>query len=255
MLYKIILAILCYNPYMTRLFVDYKIEENTDFALDKEDSKYISSVLRMREGEELVVVDGTGCEIVASVSSVSKDSVVLRAVSRRVCVSESPCKITLYQSVSKGERMDLTIQKSVELGVYRIVPVFSSRCVVRPGKDSKIDRWQKIALEAARQSGRGIIPSVSAPMTFKEALADAASSEMKLFPWEEEHGRTLKQVLGDSSFSSAAVFIGPEGGFSEEEASLASSSGLSLVTLGKRILRTETAGPAVLAMLLYHNEL
>ena len=240
---------------MTRLFVDYKIEENTEFALDKEDSRYISSVLRMREGEELVVVDGSGFEVVSAVSSVSKDEVILHAVSRSACVSESPCKITLYQSVSKGERMDLTIQKSVELGVYRIVPVFSSRCVVRPGKDSKIDRWQKIALEAARQSGRGIIPAISSPMTFKEALADASDKDMKLFPWEEERGQTLKQVLGDKKFSSAAVFIGPEGGFSEEEATLASDAGLTHVTLGKRILRTETAGPAVLAMLLYHIEL
>lgn len=240
---------------MTRLFVDYKIEENTEFALDKEDSRYISSVLRMREGEELVVVDGTGFEIVSVVSSVSKDEVILRAVSLSACVSESPCKITLYQSVSKGERMDLTIQKSVELGVYRIVPVFSSRCVVRPGKDSKIDRWQKIALEAARQSGRGIIPEVASPMSFKEALADSADKDIRLFPWEEEHGRTLKQEIADKTFSSAAVFIGPEGGFSSEEAALAASAGLSPVTLGKRILRTETAGPAVLAMMLYQGEL
>ena len=240
---------------MTRLFVDYKIEENTEFALDKEDSKYISSVLRMRVGEELIVVDGEGYEISATVVSLSKDEVVLSANKRSENNSESPCRVTLYQSVSKGERMDLTIQKSVELGVYRIVPVFSERCVVKPGKDSKIDRWQKIALEAARQSGRGIIPVVASPMSYKEALKDADDKAVKLFPWEEEHGQTLKQVIDGKSFDSAAVFIGPEGGFSEEEAALASDAGLKHVTLGKRILRTETAGPAVLAMLLYHNEL
>lgn len=240
---------------MTRLFVDYKIEENTDFALDKEDSRYISSVLRMRGGEELIVVDKDGYEILSSVVTLSKDEVILRAVKRSENISESPCRVTLYQSVSKGERMDLTIQKSVELGVYKVVPVFSERCVVKPGKDSKIDRWQKIALEAARQSGRGIIPEVASPMSFKDALKDAEDKAIKLFPWEEEHGQTLKRVIDGTTFDSAAVFIGPEGGFSEEEAQAAKDAGLSLVTLGRRILRTETAGPAVLAMLLYHNEL
>lgn len=240
---------------MTRLFVDYKIEENTDFALDKEDSRYISSVLRMREGEELTVVDGEGMEVLCKVETAAKDEVILRAVTRHVNESESSCKITLYQSVSKGERMDLTIQKSVELGVYKIVPVFSSRCVVKPGKDSKIDRWQKIALEAARQCGRGIIPEVASPLSFKEALDAAKVSSLMLLPWEEEKGQTLKQVIDGTSPESIAVFIGPEGGFSEEEAALAKEAGCKLVTLGKRILRTETAGPAVLAMLLYHNEL
>ena len=167
---------------MTRLFVDYKIEENTDFALDKEDSRYISSVLRMRVGEELIVVDKDGYEILSSVVTLSKDEVILRAVKRSENISESPCRVTLYQSVSKGERMDLTIQKSVELGVYKVVPVFSERCVVKPGKDSKIDRWQKIALEAARQSGRGIIPEVASPMSFKDALKDAEDKAIKLFP-------------------------------------------------------------------------
>ncbi|MCR5528389.1 MAG: 16S rRNA (uracil(1498)-N(3))-methyltransferase [Saccharofermentans sp.] len=240
---------------MTRLFVDYKIEENTEFALDKEDSRYISSVLRMREGEELTVVDGEGMEVLCKVEAAAKDEVILRAVTRHVNESESSCKITLYQSVSKGERMDLTIQKSVELGVYKIVPVFSSRCVVKPGKDSKIDRWQKIALEAARQCGRGIIPEVASPLSFKEALDAAKVSSLMILPWEEEKGQTLKQVIDGTSPESIAVFIGPEGGFSEEEAALAKEAGCKLVTLGKRILRTETAGPAVLAMLLYHNEL
>ena len=240
---------------MTRLFVDYKIEENTDFALDKEDSRYISSVLRMRPGEELVVVDKEGYEILSEVQTVTKDEVILRAKEKRENESEPKQKITLYQCVSKGERMDLTIQKSVELGVYKIVPVFSERCVVKPGKDSKIDRWQKIALEAARQSGRGIIPEVASPKSYKDALKDATDSDLMLFPWEEEKGQTLKQALEKEEPQTIAVFIGPEGGFSEEEAHRAKDTGCRLVTLGKRILRTETAGPAVLAMLLYQGEL
>lgn len=240
---------------MVRLFADYKIEENAEFSLNKEDSRYISSVLRMREGEELTVVDADGFEVLAQVASLSKDEVVLHAVSKSRNETESPCKITLYQSISKGERMDLTIQKSVELGVYRIVPVYSSRCVAKPGKESKIDRWQKIALEAARQCNRGIIPEVASPVSFKEALQAAKDNDLMLFPWEEEKGRSLKQVIDNTSPENVAVFIGPEGGFSEEEASLASNAGCTHVTLGKRILRTETAGPAVLAMLLYHIEL
>ena len=152
--------------------------------------------------------------------------------------------------------MDLTIQKSVELGVSKIVPVFSERCVVKQEKKSnKTDRWQKIALEAARQSGRGIVPEVAEALTFDQALQDSKNRQFTLFPWEEEHGMTLKQAIEGKDLTDVGVFIGPEGGFSEEEADKACRSGALSVTLGPRILRTETAGPAVLAMLLYESEL
>lgn len=232
-------------------------------TLDQDNSHYISQVLRMKEGEELTVVLGGGVEALCEVDTLSKTSVTLKIKDTRTSVSEPPFRITLYQSVSKGERMELTIQKCVELGVTKIVPVFSSRCVVRPDEPkkqkSKTERWQKIALEAARQSGRGIIPEVTEPQTFKNAVKSAnESASIVLFPWEEEHGLTLKEALSavnKDEISEIAVFIGPEGGFEDGEAAAARENGAKPVTLGKRILRTETAGPAVLAMLLYQFEL
>ena len=232
-------------------------------TLDKDNSHYISQVLRMKEGEELTVVLGSGVEALCEVHELSKSSVMLKIKDTHTSVSEPPFRITLYQSVSKGERMELTIQKCVELGVTKIVPVFSSRCVVRPDEPkkqkSKTERWQKIALEAARQSGRGIIPEVVEPVNFTQAVKTAnETADIVLFPWEEEHGLTLKEALAQinkDSISEIAVFIGPEGGFEDGEADAARANGAKPVTLGKRILRTETAGPAVLAMLLYQFEL
>ena len=232
-------------------------------VLGQDDSHYISQVLRMRSGEELTVVLKDGIEALCEVDTITKNEVTLRVKETKQSVSESPLNITLYQSVSKGERMELTIQKCVELGVSRIVPVFSSRCVVRPDEPkkqkAKTERWQKIALEAARQSGRGIVPTVGEPVLFAAATESAGKdSDVVLFPWEEEHGLTLKQALAQvskDSINNISIFIGPEGGYDESEASLARENGAQTVTIGKRILRTETAGAAVLAMILYEFEL
>lgn len=242
---------------MTRLFINTAITDS-EYILDKENSHYISSVLRMRPGEQLIIVDATGEEVLAEVTNPDKNATSVAVIKRQANTSEPPCKVTLYQSISKGERMDLTIQKSVELGVTRIVPVLSERCIVKmDGKDSKVDRWQKIALEAARQSGRGIVPEVAQPVKFKNALAQLEDYDFALFPWEEEHGKTLKEVISGKTKAGdkIAVFIGPEGGFTEEEASAAAEAKAVNVTLGPRILRTETAGPAVLSMVLYESEL
>lgn len=230
-------------------------------TLGQEDSHYISSVLRMRPGEQLKVVLKDGIEALCEVHDCAKTAVTLKVIETKQNTSEPPYRITLYQSVSKGERMELTIQKCVELGVAKIVPVYSMRCVVRPDakKDpSRTIRWQRIALEAARQSGRGIIPEVTEPVNFDKALAAAKDASLTLFPWEEEQGMTLKQTLSEKNkedLQEIAVFIGPEGGYDESEAEKAREAGAIPVTLGKRILRTETAGAAVLAMLLYHFEL
>ncbi len=241
-----------------------EVEAGSAFiTLGPDDSHYISQVLRMRTGEQLKIVLKDGVEALCEVDTVSKNEVSVKVLETRQNTSEPSFNITLYQSVSKGERMELTIQKCVELGVTKIVPVFSSRCVVRPDEPkkqkSKIERWQKIALEAARQSGRGIIPEIAEPMNFSKAVKAAGeSANVVLFPWEEEHGETLKQAVSNlekSSIKEIAVFIGPEGGYDETEAEAARSNGAKTVTIGERILRTETAGAAVLAMLLYEFEL
>ena len=209
----------------------------------------------MRPGEELDVVDGNGTVYNCVIGSADKKTVSIDVLKMQQGSHEMKTKITLYQSVSKGERMDLTIQKSVELGVYKIVPVISDRCVVKlDGKSSKSDRWQKIALEAARQSGRDIVPVVTEPVVFAKAVSSCNES-IKVIPWEEAKGLTLKRLISERDAKSIAVFIGPEGGYTPAEADLARSNGITPVTLGERILRTETAGPAVLAMINYELEL
>ena len=209
----------------------------------------------MRQGESFCAVDSEGTVYNAVIASIDKKELVAELVSTQEESHEMKAKITLYQSVSKGERMDLTIQKSVELGVTKIVPVLSDRCVVKlDGKSGKSDRWQKIALEAARQSGRDIVPEVTEPVKFEDAVKNC-SEEIKIIPWEEARDETLKDILEKHSEGSIAVFIGPEGGFDSSEAELAMVNGIKPVTLGPRILRTETAGPAVLAMINYALEL
>ena len=247
---------------MTRLFMEQVEAGDSVITLGPDDSHYISQVLRMRQKEQLVVVLKDRVEALCEVDKLTKNEVTLKVLKTAPNTSEPSFDITLYQSVSKGERMELTIQKCVELGVTKIVPVFSSRCVVRPDEprkqQSKTLRWQKIALEAARQSGRGVVPVIADPVVFEQAVKDACSADVVLFPWEEEHGVTLKEALSGKtkeSIKEIAVFIGPEGGYDESEAELSRNSGAVTVTIGKRILRTETAGAAVLAMLLYNYEL
>lgn len=244
---------------MTRLFVDYSLEGRKELTLDEESSRYLSQILRVRLGEEIVVVDKENTEYICSVCQISKKSVELEILSSKPNETEMPYYVALFQSVSKGERMDLTIQKTTELGVKEIIPVVSERVIVKlDGKDldSKIDRWQKIALEASRQSQRGKVPCVNRPVRFNEALEYAKENfDLVLFPWEEESENGIKEALKTFSGKRIAVFVGPEGGYSENEAALAVASGAKSVTLGPRILRTETAGAAVLSMIIYELEL
>ena len=240
---------------MIRIFVRNDLSEVKEFSPESDDAHYLLQVMRVRVGEELRIVDSKGTVYEAAISAVDKKTCTIALNGIVEGTSEPTTKITLYQSVSKGERMDLTIQKSVELGVTKIVPVMSERCVVKlDGKSGRSDRWQKIALEAARQSGRDIVPLVTEPVKFSEAVK-TANEEMKIIPWEEASRITLKGVVSGKKPRNIAVFIGPEGGFTPAEADMARANDITPVTLGKRILRTETAGPAVLAMLLYELEL
>ncbi|MBP5492556.1 MAG: 16S rRNA (uracil(1498)-N(3))-methyltransferase [Clostridiales bacterium] len=247
---------------MTRLFLENAIDDLTDsYLIEGESARYLSDVLRMRVGEELILCDSARVDHICSIVSVTKGAVAVSIKDRHSNTNEPKFQATVYQGLAKGERMDLSIQKSVELGVTRYVPTSCSRSIVKmkPGKESKCDRWQAIALEAARQCGRGIVPQVASPLDLKDALAEAKEScDLVLFPWEEEKEGKLGEILENVKWEEnpkIAVFIGPEGGFSEEEAELAQKCGAKLVTLGKRILRTETAAPAVLAMLVYRSEL
>lgn len=248
---------------MTRLFIEGRIDEATSmWEITGESARYLTDVLRMRVGEELILCDSARIDHVCEIVSVAKALVAVSIRDRHPNGNEPKFVATVYQGLAKGERMDLSIQKSVELGVTRYVPTACSRSIVKikpGGKEGKTDRWQAIALEAARQCGRGIVPQVEAPMELKDAIADAKENcDLVLLPWEEEKEGKLGEILDTIDWESSpkiGIFIGPEGGFAEEEARMAEEMGAKLVTLGKRILRTETAAPAVLAMLVYRSEL
>jgi len=222
------------------------------------DVNHMKNVLRMKVGEEIAVRNGVdGKEYRCGIEEFAQDQVIcsLRFVKEEGV--ELPSKIYLFQGIPKADKMELIVQKAVELGVYEVIPVAVKRCVVKLDEKkarAKVERWQGIAEAAAKQSKRGVIPAVKNPMTMKEAAAYARELDVKLIPYElaEDMAHT-KKIIGEiRPGESVAVFIGPEGGFEEGEISEALAAGIEPITLGKRILRTETAGLTVLSWLMYH---
>ena len=223
-----------------------------------EDALHIVRSLRMKAGEKLDVCDMTRREYSCVITEVG-ETVFADVVSEKDSDTEPPYTAVLYQALVKGDKFDTVVQKAVECGVTKIIPVLTDRCVVRldkKGAAKKAERWQRIALEAAKQCGRSIIPVIGELMTFKEAVDDAAKADIPLFCYEAERGYTLSEALaGAKQQPEISVFIGSEGGFSVSEAEYAENHGLKSVGLGKRILRTETASSFVLACLCYEFEL
>lgn len=218
-----------------------------------EDEKHIKTVLRAREGEEITLCDGEGMDYQCRIASLER-GVLLDILSQRVCETEPKTKITLYQGLPKADKMELIIQKCVELGVDRIVAVSTERAIVKLDKKEakKLERWQKIAEAAAKQSGRGKIPEIGQQvLKFKEAVAEAKELDGAIIPYEREQETGIRQFVQNFKGESVGVFIGPEGGFADEEIALAQENGITPITLGKRILRTETAGMTTTAILLY----
>lgn len=218
-----------------------------------EDEKHIKTVLRAREGEEITLCDGEGMDYRCRIASLER-GVLLDILSKEVCETEPKTKITLYQGLPKADKMELIIQKCVELGVDRIVAVSTERAIVKLDKKEtkKLERWQKIAEAAAKQSGRGKIPEICQQvLKFKEAVAEAKALDGAIIPYEKEEKTGIRQFVQGFQGESVGVFIGPEGGFAEEEIALARENGITPITLGKRILRTETAGMTTTAILLY----
>lgn len=221
------------------------------------DVNHICNVLRMKEGEKFYINDGSAKgKFLCALQGVTEDRVVCRIVSTITESSELPCEIVLYQGLPKADKMELIIQKAVELGVSRIVPVSMKRCIVKlddKKTDAKISRWQGIAESAAKQSKRDRIPVVDRPVTLKEALGEAADFEVSMMPYENAKGMAFTRELLENirPGQRIAIFIGPEGGFEDGEVEMALSMGTQPVTLGRRILRTETAGLAMLSMLVY----
>ena len=222
-----------------------------------EDAKHIALSLRMTEGEKITVCDTAGYDYFCEITSVHPEKTELKILSKERTVSEPDIKLTLYQCLTKGEKFETVIQKSVELGAYNIVPVLSERCISRPDNNSaekKRIRWNKISESAAKQSGRGILPEVKEIIDFCEMCRHLKEYDAVYF-FYEKGGQPIKTLISDRKPESVAVIVGPEGGFSEAEAEEISRHGGKTVTLGKRILRTETAPVAAITaiMLLTDN--
>lgn len=238
---------------MPKFFFDKNEISRGQVQLFGEDEKHIKTVLRAREGEEVTLCDGAGMDYQCRIVSLER-GVLLDILSKGVCETEPKTKITLYQGLPKADKMELIIQKCVELGIDRIVAVSTERAIVKLDKkeEKKLERWQKIAEAAAKQSGRGKIPEVCGRvLKFKEAVEEAAQLDGAIIPYEKEQETGLRQFVQGFEGESIGIFIGPEGGFAEEEIAFAEERGILPVTLGKRILRTETAGIVTTAVLLY----
>lgn len=245
---------------MYQFFVKPQQIQEKQIVITGSDVNHIKNVLRMKPGEELAVSNGVdGREYRCGIVELGEDEVRCELRFVKEDGLELPAKVYLFQGLPKADKMELIIQKAVELGVYEIIPMMTKRAVVRLDEKkarAKTARWQGIAEAAAKQSKRRIVPRVAEVMRFQEALSYASSMECKLIPYELAAGmkRTRQLIAGIEANQSVAVFIGPEGGFEEAEIEAAKASEVCPVTLGKRILRTETAGLTVMAWIMYHLE-
>ena len=244
---------------MPRFFVDGGQVDGQRITITGSDVNHMKNVLRMRCGDTVSVSDGCGKDYFCRIDVMDKEEILLHIENSWDSYVELPVKLYLFQGLPKGDKMELIIQKAVELGVYEIIPVITSRTIVKldPKKeDKKLARWQMVCESAAKQSGRGIIPKVCSPVTFKQALKMARELDAAVMPYERAHGmeaaRNLVQDMHGKK--SIGILIGPEGGFDASEAELAKESGIQTMTLGKRILRTETAGLAVLSIFMFELE-
>ena len=244
---------------MHHFFIPSDLIQNDSALLPAETSRQILKVLRLKNGEKICLLDNSGMGFEAELECDSSGGIVRAHVLRSYPVESEPrCAITLFLALTQREKFEWILQKSTEAGVSAIVPVFTERSLVRPEKDfsARVPRWEKIMQEAAEQSGRGIIPRLHAPLDFSEALRIGANVDCSLFFWEEDTERTLRKTLEPlkPGMHSAALFIGPEGGFSATEAEQAALHGWQAVTLGKRIYRMETAALAAVILTLYELE-
>ena len=244
---------------MPRFFLSSGIPENGFFQISGDDAKHISFSLRMRRGEHLTVCDGEGMDYDCEITAMDGQIVTLAILSSCPTVTEPPVKLRLYQSVPKGDKFEYIVQKAVELGVSEIIPVYSSRCIVKPdakSEEKRILRLGRIAEEAAKQCGRGIIPRVLPHMRYTDAVKSCG--ENAFICYEDEKSFSLKAYLQDFSQkerNSLSFFVGPEGGYAADEVMLAAEHGIPSVKLGPRILRSETASGFVLSSITYAFEL
>jgi 16S rRNA (uracil1498-N3)-methyltransferase len=244
---------------MYRFFVTPEQTGGESIFITGSDVNHIKNVLRMKKGEHILISDGNDREYECEIISLESEAIEAKILDVFGSAAELPTKITLFQGLPKSDKMELIVQKAVELGVYEVVPVVTRRAVVKldaKKAKKKVERWNTIALSAAKQAKRGRIPEVKPVMTLKEAFSYCKEFDSSIIPYEDAKGighsrQVVKDLKGKGHIG---IFIGPEGGFEEAEIEAAMEQGILPITLGKRILRTETAGMAVLSILMFEME-
>jgi 16S rRNA (uracil1498-N3)-methyltransferase len=231
---------------VARLFVPPDQLRGDTVELAGDAHRYLTRVLRLRPGDTLTVFDGAEREIAARIVASTSHATRL-ALGERHRLTRTQAQITLMQAIPRGERMDLVVQKATELGVHRILPVVTSRTVVHPGSEGRLRRWRTIAQEAARQCGRADLPVLDAPHLYAEALALAPSPAARFIVWESARGTPLRKALTEQD-RTVVLLVGPEGGFTEDEAAAAQAAGFAPAGLGPLILRSETAAIVAVAL-------
>ncbi|MCR4399050.1 MAG: 16S rRNA (uracil(1498)-N(3))-methyltransferase [Firmicutes bacterium] len=243
---------------LCRVFVDPRSIQGSRLRIEGRDAFHMARVLRMSRGDRFIAADGSGVSWEAEVSAVIPGPCVEASLTRELHEHSEPrCKVTLYQAIPKSDKMDVVVQKCTELGVHAIVPLVTQRTICRPEgrkRDSRVERWRRIAREAAAQSGRLVVPGIYPPLSLDECAPDRNSPFLVL--WEggppPASARRLKDALpGSPPCAAASVLVGPEGGLTEAEVRLMESRGAVAVSLGSRVLRTETAGIVAVALILH----
>lgn len=243
---------------MYHFFTKTEMFTESEAVITGPDVNHIRNVLRMKPGEKVLISDGRGINYFCELTEIGSEAVKAAILPDEVMDTELPVEVVLYQGLPKGDKMELIIQKCVELGVSRIVPVDMARCVVKldaKKEPAKIKRWYGVSESAAKQSKRMIVPEISGVMKYKAAVEEAKHADLAIVPYEASESLdgaggmafTRKLISDLKPGQKCAVFIGPEGGFAEDEISFALENGIHPVTLGRRILRTETAGMFVLS--------
>ena len=244
---------------MQHFFVTPDRGSDKEIYIEGQDVNHMKNVLRMKIGEQVEISDGNNRKYLCEVAEYETDRVILKIIEHKEADTELLSKLYLFQGLPKNDKMELIVQKAVELGAYEIIPVSMKRCVVKldaKKASKKVERWNSISESAAKQAGRSIIPKVTEVMSYEQALAKARELDIALVPYELAEGMAeTKEIISKiQRGQSVGVFIGPEGGFERGEIDKAIEYGANPVTLGRRILRTETAGLSMLSVLMFHLE-
>ena len=238
---------------MVRFFVTSEQLQQEQLVLTGENAEH-AKVLRLKEGEQVLLCDGQGMEAVCTVCAAGGGQFCLAVEGRQRSSSEARVRVSIYMAFPKADKLEHVIQKATELGAWEIVAFPTERCISRPDDKSlkkKLERWQKIAESAAKQSGRGVIPRVTVLKSYREALERGKSTDLPILFYENEHATTLRMALSNAPYTSLALLTGPEGGLEPQEVEQAKQAGFHICTLGSRILRCETAPLCALSAVMY----